>query len=638
MAVNEHAQRISALREVMRENGAGAVLMTVADYHGSEYNADFFKSLQYYSGFSGENSTLIVMENEADIWVDGRYFIQAEREIEGSGITLQKMGESGVPTVEEFLASQVPSGITFCFDGRSIMREKGLTMERILSARGVSIRADLDLAGLAWTDRPALPSHPVFLLDEKKYAGEVVGDKLTRLRRVMKEHGCRYYASSKLDEIMWLFNIRGGDVECNPVALSYTFVTEDGAYLFIQKSEVSDELRAYADEKGITLREYADFARFVREYPYKGSVLLDPSFTSYTVYEAVRAGLAEAADNASAAESAAAESKAKPAAAHKADTQAVQGSSAPLQIVEANSPVDYMKAVKNATELRNFREVYIEDSAQLTRFIIWVKKNAGKIPMTEGSAAKYLDGLRAQIKDFVGLSFPTISAYGPNAAMMHYEPGYAGDPVKPEGMLLVDSGGHYMRGTTDVTRTMALGPVTEDMRRSYTLTVNSNLSLLACKFLAGCDGMALDIIAREPMWEVGMDYKCGTGHGIGYLLNVHEGPQTIRYRKRDAADHTPFAPGMVVSDEPGVYKAGQYGIRIETILECVEEETTADGTFLGFRPLTFVPLDRDLIDPQYLTQKTKKLLNDYHRETYDKLSPLLNEDENKWLKEQCAPF
>lgn len=686
MEGNVNAARLAKLRAAMAREGVDTLIIPTADYHNSEYVADCFKAREYYCGFTGSAGVLVVRISrpagyaageeearktgaivaaepsdrnasqwEAALWADGRYFIQAETEIRGSGVDLMKMGEPGVPTLHAYLKAHMPSGSVLAFDGRCITKAEGEELTRILAGKGISIRTDLDLAAECWENRPALPSHKVFLLDAERYAGETAESKLARLRAQMVEKGVQAYVSGKLDEIMWLFNTRGNDVECNPVALSYAVigVNEEavqmsgyrcGAILYIQESELTDEFRSYAESLGLILRPYANFIPELDAMHFaEGAVWIDPDYTSFSVSKAIHADAG---------------------------------------LLETPSPIDYMKSIKNATEIRNFKDVYIEDSAALTKFIYWIKKQMGALrpaaeadspeektaqagssagrqasqkdfaedrkaaagqagapdaSLTEGAAAAYLDGLRAKISDYVELSFPTISAYGSNAAMMHYEPGADGGAVlKPEGMLLVDSGGSYFRGTTDVTRTISLGPVTEDMRRSYTLTAVSQLQLMQTVFLKGCSGIALDIMAREPMWENGMDYKCGTGHGIGYLLNVHEGPQTIRYRRRNTADLTPFAPGMVVSDEPGVYKEGEYGIRIETILLCREWGTTPDGTFYCFEPLTFAPLDRDLIDVSVLTPKTRAALNAYHRQVYEKISPFLNEEEKVWLAAQCA--
>ncbi len=603
---NTIKQRLELLRAQMKQQGMDAYIIPTADFHNSEYVAPFFKAREFFSGFTGSAGILVVGLTEAALWADGRYFIQAEQEIAGTDIILQRMGEPGVPTLHEYLKEKLPEGGTLGFDGRCITMGEGNEYEKLLASKHITLKYGMDLADKVWQDRPALPSSNVFLLKDE-YTGENMTSKVSRLRKKMEEAGAAYYVSSKLDEIMWLYNIRGGDVECNPVALSYAVVTPDHMYLFVQDSEISMELRGYAQEYGLELRGYDMFFTFLERYDFEGKILVDPDYTSFTVYQALKAN-AEAA-----------------------------GKKIEDVLLTDCSPVDYMKSIKNEVEIRNFKESYIEDSAQLTKFIYWLKTNIGRIPMTEGSAAAYLDGLRAQIHDYVELSFPTISAYGSNAAMMHYEPDEnGGAELKPEGMLLVDSGGHYLRGSTDVTRTMSLGPVTDDMKKSYTLTAVSNMQLMNTVFLHGCSGIALDIMAREPMWREGMDYKCGTGHGIGYLLNVHEGPQTIRYRKRDAADMTAFEAGMVITDEPGVYKAGQYGIRIENVLLTVDKQTTSDGRFLGFEPITFVPLDRELIDVNYLTQETREVINQYHKETYEKLAPFMNEEELAWLAEQCA--
>jgi len=626
------SERLAALRAGMKEAGVYAYMVPTADFHGSEYVAPYFKAREYLSGFTGSAGTLLVLPEMAGLWTDGRYFIQAANELEGSGITLFRMGEPKVPSMEEFLKENMPAGSSLGFDGRCISINDGEKLEGILKAAGGSIRPDLDLVEKIWEDRPALPCSPVFVLDEEKYAGESAASKLAGLRGRMKEEGASAFISSKLDEIMWLYNIRGGDVECNPVALCYTLVTMNQAVLFIQHNELNDKSVAYMTSIGVTLMHYHAFAEVLSQWHFDGAVMVDPAATSFAVCQLLTGQQGRKAD-------ADRRAAAAPGAAVSTGTlQAFSVAGGPVRIIKKASPLNLMKAVKNETEIRNIKDIYIEDSAALTKFIFWVKKNVGKIPMTEGSAAAYLDGLRAGISDYVELSFPTISAYGANAAMMHYSyDENGGAEVLPEGMLLVDSGGQYLRGTTDVTRTISLGgKITEEMRRDYTLTAWSQLQMMDCVFLHGANGMALDVLAREPMWKNGMDYKCGTGHGIGYLLNVHEGPHSLRYRKRDEADETPFEAGMVVSDEPGVYKADKHGIRIETILLTVPDRTTPDGTFLKFEPLTFVPLDRELLDVSILPAEILSLLNAYHKMVYDKISGYLAPDEKAWLKEQCA--
>ncbi len=606
----EAAQNLAKLRVVMKERGVDTLLIPTADYHNSEYVAPCFKAREHYSGFTGSAGVLAVRPEEAALWTDGRYFIQAAAELEGSGVELMRMGEPGVPTLHAWLQEVMPENAVLAFDGRCITRKEGAELAELLSPKGITFLTGEDLAAQAWEDRPSLPCTSVFLLDADKYAGETTASKLERLRQEMAAQKADAYVSGKLDEIMWLYNIRANDVEYNPVALSYTVVTRDRAVLYLQEKEVTPELREYAEANAVELRPYAAFLPDLakgdsfglsRGEAGKCRMWIDPENASYALAAAAAEG----------------------------------GSS---ELLESSSPLEYMKAIRNETEIRNFKDIYIEDSAVLTKFIFWLKKSIREgASLTEGSAAAQLDRMRAGISDYVELSFGTISAYGPNAAMMHYEPDEnGGAQLQPEGMLLVDSGGHYLRGTTDVTRTMSLGPVSEEMKESYTLTAISQLQMMGTVFLEGCNGMSLDIMAREPMWRRGMDYKCGTGHGIGYLLNVHEGPHSLRWRARAAADTTPLAPGMVVSDEPGVYKGGQYGIRIETILLCKEWGTTTDGHFLCFEPLTYVPLDRELLDPQLLTPDTKKLLNDYHRQVVEKISPYLEDEERDWLVKECA--
>ena len=457
----------------------------------------------------------------------------------------------------------------------------------------------MDLSNEVWTDRPALPCNPVWLLKEEN-CGRTAEEKLALVRDKMKEADAAYLLLSKLDDLMWLLNIRGNDVECNPVAMSYGFITMDDVYLFIQEAEITAEAKAYFEKKHIQIRPYQDVTAFLKAYDFRGTVMLDEENISYGLYQLAK---------------------------EKA------------QVVEKTNPTEWYKAVKTPREMEQIRDIYLEDSAAVCKFIYWLKNHIGKEEITEYSAAMKMDSFREKIHDFVELSFPTISAYQENAAMMHYSavPGVSDAKLQPEGMLLVDSGGQYLSGTTDVTRTIALGPVTEEMKKHYTLTAVSNLQLMGAVFLDGCTGVNLDILAREPMWREGLDYKCGTGHGIGYYLGVHESPPSIRWKVFPGRQDTPFKPGMIVSDEPGVYLEGKYGIRIETILEVVEHEENEWGRFFAFEPLTLVPLDRSLIDVKFLTPYTRQLLNDYHMRVRSELMPLMNAEEQMWLIEQTEP-
>ena len=609
---NIHRARIEELRTHMAKNGIDIYMIPTGDYHNSEYAADYFHTREYFSGFTGSAGTLLVAKDEALLWTDGRYFIQAAAELEGSGVKLMKMGEPGVPALREYLRGKIGEGEVLGFDGKCVSCQEGMALEQLVKERKASLKTDQDLADGIWKERPALPCHSVMILDDN-YTGEDIESKLARLREEMFDKGASVYLDSRLDGIMWLLNIRGRDVTCNPVALSHLIVDERNVYLFLQEEEITAQLRSYAALHRISLLPYDDFERFLGIYDYKGNVLYSRDSVNFRVYQVT--------------------------------ADAVQRAPGELRLISADSPLDKFKCVKNETELTNLRRCYVNDSVALVKFIKWVteavkQETKDADPLTESSAAAHLDQLRSELPDFMDLSFPTISAYGPNAAMMHYEavPGVSDAELRPEGMLLVDSGGQYLTGTTDVTRTIALGDVTDRMRKHYTLTAVSNLQLMGAVFMDGCTGLNLDILAREPMWKEGLDYKCGTGHGIGYFLNVHETPPSIRWKAFPGRRDEPLRPGMIVSDEPGVYLEGEYGIRIETILEVVEHTVNESGRFLSFRPLTLVPLDRDLIDAEYLTPETRELLNRYHERVRAELAPLLNGEEQKWLFDQTEPL
>ena len=542
----EVRERIRSLQEKMKEEKIDYYLIPTADYHNSEYVNEFFKVRQYFSGFTGSNGSLVISRSQAGLWTDGRYFIQAEKELSGSGITLFRMQEEGVPTIEEYLAQNMKEGETLGFDGRVVTASYGKKLEKALKEKHVVIRYEKDVAGSLWKDRPLMPDNPVSVLPES-VCGLRTAQKLEQVRERMKEKGCTAHLLAKLDDLMWLFNIRGKDIAYNPVALSYGFFTMNDAWLFLQERAVSDELRQYAEENGITIKNYDEIAEFLGTAA-KGKVLLDEANVSYALYRILR-------DNA--------------------------------EIAADDNPTEKLKAIKNPVELAHMEEVYLKDSVALTKFIYWLKTNIGKIPMNEYSAAMYLDNLRRNVEGFLDLSFPTISGYQENAAMMHYEATETENKeLKAEGMLLVDSGGQYMGGTTDVTRTIVLGEISEEVKKHFTLVAVGMLNLTAAKFLHGCTGRNLDILAREPLWNLNIDYKCGTGHGIGYILNVHEGPQNIRWRFTDTMKEAVIEPGMVISNEPGVYKEGSHGIRTENIIVVRNGEKNGDGQFMYFDTLT----------------------------------------------------
>lgn len=590
---NPVLQRLEALRLEMKKQDIDFFLTTSSDFHSSEYVGDYFKVSEYFSGCSSDNVNLLVSPKKAWLWTDGRYFISAAAELEGSSITLMKMGEAEVPSLQQFLKESLKKKSCLGYDGRCVSARDGLIYRRLAAAVGARIADDFCPADTIWTNRPALSTHPIFLLSEE-FSGESCQSKLARVRELLKKKNADYLILSKLDDIMWLLNIRGGDILYNPVALSYLILGQDFVTLFLQKEELTEEVKAYASKNKIELGDYHSFYDYIEALDFHGNVLLDPSGSSDLLL-----------------------------------TRMKEKKSPSCRLFTGLNPTSELKAVKNERKLKNLREIYLEDSVALCHFLYYIDKNIGKIPMTEISAAKYLDQLRSEISDYIDLSFGTISAYNANAAMAHYaaSPENCAD-LKPEGFLLVDSGGQYLRGTTDVTRTIALGPLSEDMIRDFTLVAMSNLRLLYARFPAGCTGVNLDTYARAPLWDYALNFNHGTGHGIGYLLNVHEGPQSIRWKNSDAV----FQPGMITSDEPGMYREGRYGIRTETIVECLLDVKNEFGQFLHFEPLTYAPIDLRAIDPSLMDRSDIAKLNDYHKKVWEKVSPYLDGEELSWLK------
>lgn len=583
--------RLQRLRQKMEQEEIAALVIPTADFHASEYVGDYFKVREYYSGFTGSNGTLVILPDEAGLWTDGRYFIQAERELTGSGITLYRMGEEKIPTVFEFLEKRMQKGERIAADGRVVSLSFSDKIEKICKKCGCFFLTETDPAGDLWEERPKRPNGPVHSLP-LSLTGEDVTSKLSRVRRELARRECDSLLLNRLDDIMWLFNIRGKDVPYNPVALSYAYLTMEKAVLFVQDSSFSMD--------GVLTKPYDGFGGWLDSETDRGKrTAVDETSISISLYRKL-------AENGEA--------------------------------VRMANPVEALKAVKNETEINRLREVYRKDSAAVVKFLYWLKKNAGKIDITEISAAEYLHQKRAETEGFQEESFATISAYRENAAMMHYEPSNKHPVrVRAEGMLLVDSGGQYLGGTTDVTRTVVLGPVSDAEILHFTKTAVGMLRLAAARFPEGCTGRNLDILARGPLWDLGIDYKCGTGHGVGYMLNVHEGPQAVRWRPTEPSSDGVLLPGMLISDEPGVYREGKYGIRTENILLVKKDEKTEDAQFLSFEMLTFVPIDLAGIDRSLLEERDRRLLNEYHRQVYEETAPYLTAAEAEWLREQTAP-
>lgn len=584
-------KRLEQLREKMAAQGIDFYLMPTADFHNSEYVNDYFKVREFFSGFTGSNGTLVVWQEGAALWTDGRYFIQAERELAGSGIELMRMMQEGVPTIAEFLEQNMQEGQTLGFDGRCVSAQSGMEYEKTLREKKISFVYEVDLAEKLWEERPPFPCGQTFVISDQ-VAGKAIAEKLSQVRAQLRKDKAENLFLAKLDDIMWLYNIRGCDVECNPVALSYTYITMEECYLFIQKNALTKEVETHLKENGVLVKEYDTVWSFLESLEPGQKISLDKRNASFRVCKVLEK----------------------------------------QKIIEESSPTELLKAKKNPTELKYMQEIYLKDSVAVTKFIYWVKNAIGKQTITELDAAEYMDNLRREIPEFIDLSFPTISAYGPNAAMMHYEATEESHAVlEPKGMLLVDSGGQYMGGTTDVTRTIVLGEISDEVKKHYTLTAAGMLELTHARWIYGCTGRNLDILARKPLWDMEIDYQCGTGHGIGYILNVHEGPQNVRWRFAPGTKEAVIEEGMVISNEPGVYVAGSHGIRIENIVVAKNDSKNDYGQFMHFETLTYAPIDLEAIQVSLLTPKQREYLNEYHKTVYEKVSPFLNEEEKTWL-------
>lgn len=587
------AERIARLRALMEERNIDACLVPTSDYHESEYVGEHFACRQYITGFTGSAGTALITGNWAGLWTDGRYFVQAAAELKDTGVELMKAGQPGVPALEEYLEQNLAAGSVLGFDGRVINGRMGEDLKNRLADKQISVNPGAALVDELWENRPLLSAEPVWILEEK-YAGKAAAEKIRDLRQEMAKRGADVHIITTLDDIVWLLNIRGGDTPCNPVVLSYLSVTQKELILFVNPAVISDEVQAYLTNLGVTVRPYNDVYAYAAEIK-NSRVLLEKGKVNF----AILSGLDES-----------------------------------NRILDQMNLTVLPKAIKNETEIENMKIAHIKDGVTMTRFIYWMKKNIGKVPMTECSAADKLDEMRLA-GGALDLSFSTISAYGPNAAMCHYHavPETCAT-LEAKGLYLVDSGGQYLEGTTDITRTFALGPVTEKEREHYTLVLMSMLRLGNVKFLQGCSGLSLDYVAREVLWKRGLDYNHGTGHGIGYLLNVHERPAGIRFRVvPERQDSAPFEAGMVCSDEPGLYIEGSHGIRTENQMFCKKDEKNEYGQFLKFEFLTCVPIDTEPLDVSLMSKEDVACLNEYHAWVYETIAPHLDGEEKEWLRQ-----
>ena len=595
MSMNTVPERLAALRAAMKANCVDVYLIPVGDPHSSEYLPDHYTSLTYFSGFHGENSNFVVTMTESAVWADGRYFVQAEKEIAGTEIQLMRMGEPGVPTAEEYCGKVLPEGGTLGLCGLTANCALVNNLKKELESKHGSIKT-LFLEDELWVEgRPARPATPAWILP-KEYAGFSPAEKLEQLRAKLKEQGCTAQLVGKLDNLAWLLNLRAMDIECTPYAMAYCYVTPSRAVLFINQARVTPEAKAELEANGVTLADYDSILDVMAAETEPQTVLAESATVNYAVYQVLENNPA-------------------------------------LTVKDAADPLLAMKGVKNEVELAHLRESHLRDAVAMVRFQIELENRlASGEQLTELTVDEILHKYRSADDKFLVESFGTIAAYGGNAAMMHYHATTEDHAVlQRKGFLLVDSGATYMDGTTDITRTYPLGELTEDERLFYTWTLQCHIDIAKAVWLDYCDCHMLDTIAREPLWRHLINYRCGTGHSVSFVGNVHEGPHALNGRNT-----TLMRPGMIVTDEPGVYEAGEVGIRIENEIECYHKADNQYGTFLAFRPLTFVPIATSPIVPGVLDKEQVAWLNDYHRKVFEQLAPRLTEDERAWLAEKCA--
>ncbi len=581
---------LEKLREVMKIENIDYYIIPSSDSHQSEYVAEYFKGREFISGFTGSAGTLLVGLEDAYLWTDGRYFIQADKELNESGISLMKMRTPGYQTIEEWIKNNVKENEVLGFDGRvfSVNQYEGYL--NIAKENNFKINMKKDLLDSIWEERPQLPKNKIFLHDEK-YSGKSASEKLAEVRENMKTKSADYFILSSLDDIAWLCNIRGNDIKFNPVALSYVLVGMDYSNIYIDEDKVDAEIKAKLNLEGFKVKGYNEIEDDVRLL--KGTVILDSNKLNAKIFTAL---------------------------------------SNEVKVIREVNVTTNLKAIKNEVEIANWEVSQVRDGVAMVKFIKWLKSNIGKEKITEISASEKLTALRAEGDNYKGDSFGTIAGYKDHAAMMHYSATKTSEyELKPEGMFLVDSGAQYLDGTTDITRTFILGPITEEERRDYTLVLKGHIALASAKFLRGTTGINLDVLARRPLWNYGIDYKCGTGHGVGFFLNVHEGPQGIRPEGNSVV----LEPGMILTNEPGVYKEGKHGIRTENTL-IVEKDLVSEefGEFYKFRTISYCPIDLEGVNVEMLSPEEKDWLNNYHNMVFEKLSPYLNEEEKEFLKHE----
>ena len=585
-------ERLAKLREQMEKRGVDFYVVPTADFHQSEYVGEHFKARKFITGFSGSAGTAVITKTEARMWTDGRYFIQAAEQMKDTTVELMKMAEPGVPSIVEYLRNELPEGGTLGFDGRVVSMGEGKIYEEIVNEKNGKIVYDYDLIDAVWEDRPELSQKPAFALD-LKYTGETTESKLKRIREFMKEKGATTHVITTIDDICWILNMRGDDIDYFPLVLSYAIMTMDEFHLYININKLSEEMKEAFAKDGVVLHDYNDVYEDIKKVGDDEVILIDPSRLNYALYSNIP-------DN--------------------------------VKRVEELNPAVLFKTIKNDVEIENMRKAQIKDGVAHVRFMKWIKENYKTMKITEMSASDKLDEFRVEMGNFIRPSFEPISSYGEHAALCHYTSSPETDVELKEGnIFLTDTGAGFYEGSTDITRTYALGEIPDQIKEDFTLVVMCNLGLASARFLEGCTGINLDLLARKPLWDRDLDFKHGTGHGVGYLLNIHESPASFRWRYR-AGDTAPLQEGMVITDEPGLYIEGSHGIRIENELLVRKGNKNEYGQFMYLEPITYVPIDLDALKVEIMSEHERKLLNDYHKTVYEHLSPYLTVEENEWLR------
>lgn len=585
-------ERIQRLRSLMAEKGIDAYVVPTADFHQSEYVGEHFKARKFITGFSGSYGTAVITKDDGGLWTDGRYFFQAENQLSGSGIRLMKMFVGDTPSITEYLQANIPEGGAVGFDGRVLSMGEGQEYEEALSAKNIRIHYSDDLIDAIWEDRPSLSKKPAFFLEEK-YSGESSASKLARVRKAMAEKGADSHIIASLDDVCWLLNIRGDDVDFFPLLLSYAVVTMDKAELYVDSSKLDGRIREELSKNNVSVHPYNDIYEDIKSLSPDSTTMIDPMKMNYALYKNI-----------------------------------------PCKIVEAANPTILMKAMKNDVELENVKEAHIKDGIAITKFMYWIKNRYDKEPITELSSAAKLTELRSAQEGYISDSFEPLCAFADHAAMMHYSPSEETDvQLKSGAFFLNDTGGGYYEGSTDITRTFVLGSVDQQMKKYFTAVVRAMMRLSRARFLYGCYGYNLDVLARGPIWDLDLDYQCGTGHGVGYLGNIHEAPTGFRwYVVPSKNEHHQLEEGMVITDEPGIYEDGQFGIRIENEFIVRKGTKNKYGQFMYFETVTFAPIDLDGIDPEEMSRDEREWLNNYHKDVYEKIGPHLTDEEREWLK------